>query len=354
MLALRALPTLANRGMMRFMYSHQQQFIMRYWILLLIFALSTFSIFAQSTDCPVDFAGYLAPRLIVGQQARVLPDTVLNIRPQPSLDIARVGSVSSGASFTVLAEPQCAAGFVWWFGEIDGIQGWIAEGSIADNEYYLEPRGELILLESETGEVQPYIRTVSGFLEPEGCVRPLDDYERMQLGYASLNARTVFMLEQAQRIYEQNGGRLANFRQLITQGSYNPGAVDASFGTHDGGGAVDIAVRNPADFSVMETEIMPMIHALRTAGFAAWLRAEDELYDGSVIHIHAIAIGDAESSPIAQQQVSSEFGYLQGFNGLPAAEGASPTPDIYGEPIICEWMVETGFVDMRESAEVGR
>ena len=29
----------------------------------------------------------------------------------------------------------------------------------------------------------------------------------------------------------------------------------------------------------------------RVAGFAAWLRHEDELYDGSVIHIHAIAIG---------------------------------------------------------------
>jgi hypothetical protein len=327
---------------------------MRYWTLLLIFALSTFPILAQSTVCPADFAGYLTPRLIVGQQARVLPDTVLNIRPQPSLDIARIGSISSGASFTILDEPRCAAGFVWWFGEMGNIQGWVAEGSATDSEYYLEPRGEVVLVENETGDVQRYIRTASGFLEPEGCMLPPDDYKLVQLGYAVLNARTVFMLEQAQRIYEQNGGKLANFRQLITQGSYNPGAVDASFGTHDGGGAVDISVRNPADFSVMESEIMPMLLALRTAGFAAWLRAEDELYDGSVIHIHAIAIGDIESSPIAQEQVSGEFGYLHGYNGLPPADGALPTVDIYGDPIICEWMLDLGFVDMREPTATGR
>ena len=99
---------------------------------------------------------------------------------------------------------------------------------------------------------------------------------------------------------------------------------------------------------------MPMLLALRTAGFAAWLRAEDELYDGSVIHIHAITIGDIEASPIAQEQVSSEFGYLHGYNGLPPADGEAPTADIYGDPIICEWMVDLGFVDMREPAATGR
>ena len=328
--------------------------LMRYWIFLLILILLVSITQAQSTDCPDDFAGYLTPRLSIGQQARVLPDKILNVRPQPSLDMARISSISSGASFEVLDGPQCAAGFVWWFGDIDGIQGWVAEGSAVDAEYYLEPRGELVLVENGVGGVERFIRTQAGFLEPEGCMRPPDDYERVQIGYAVLNARTVFMLEQAQRIYEQNGGRFANFRQLITQGSYNPGGVDASFGTHDGGGAVDISVRNPADFSVMETEIMPMLRALRTAGFAAWLRAEDELYSGSVIHIHAIAIGDMEASPIAQTQVNGQFGYLHGFNGLPPAAGASPTPDIYGDPIICEWMVELGFIDMREEAATGR
>ena len=323
---------------------------MRYLILLLILTLTLPVIDAQATDCPSDFAGYLPPRLTVGQQARVLPDVMLNIRPQPNLNFARIGRVTAGAAFDVLDGPACSADFVWWYGITDGLEGWLAEGSLQDEEYYLEPRGELVLV----GEDERYIRTASGFLEPEGCMRPPDDYEQVRLGFATLNDRTVFMLEQAQRIYEQNGGTLAHFRQLITQGSYNLGAVDASFGTHDGGGAIDISVRNPADFSVMETEIMPMLLALRTAGFAAWLRDVDELYDGSVIHIHAIAIGDAEASPIAQEQVNGEFGYLRGFNGLPPAAGELPTADIYGDPIICEWMVEMGFSDMRDTVQTGR
>ncbi|MEL6526727.1 MAG: hypothetical protein AAFQ07_13575, partial [Chloroflexota bacterium] len=69
---------------------------------------------------------------------------------------------------------------------------------------------------------------------------------------------------------------------------------------------------------------------------------------GLIIHIHAIAVGDAEASEIAQQQVSSEFGYLNGFNGLPPEAGDDPIPDRYGDPIICEWMVEMGLDDMRE------
>lgn len=327
---------------------------MRYWILLLSFALSFTITHAQSTACPDDFSGYLTPRLMIGQQARVLPDVILNVRPQPSLDFARIGRVSGSATFTVLDGPQCNVGFVWWFGEIDGITGWVAEGDMGDDEYYLELRGELVLIPRADGGVDRYIRTQTGFLELEGCLRPPDDYEQVQIGFATLNARTVFMLEQAQRIYEQNGGERANFRQLLTQGSYNLGRVAASFGTHDGGGAVDISVRNPANFAVMEEGITPMLLALRTAGFAAWLRAESELFDGSVIHIHAIAIGDAEASPIAQEQVNGEFGYLRGFNGLPPEEGASPTVDIYGDPIICEWMVELGFSDLREATETGR
>jgi hypothetical protein len=210
-------------------------------------------------------------------------------------------------------------------------------------------------MSGEAGAVERFIRTASGFLEPEGCMQPPEDYTIVQMGYARLNARTVAMLEQAQHIYEQNAGsKRVNFRQLITQGSYNPGGVTASFGTHDGGGAVDISVRNPLDFSVMEDEIAPMLKALRTAGFAAWLREIDELYPGSVIHIHAIALGDAEASPIAREQVNGEFGYLNGYNGIPPETGQNPIPDNSGALILCEWMVEMGLNDMCENQETGR
>lgn len=310
---------------------------MRFWILIVL-VFFTWPSFAQEDECPSD----LPPRLIVGQEARVLPDFELNIRPNPSTSQARISTVSGGWHLSVLEEYVCAEGIVWWPVDYGAGIGWIAEGFTG--EYYLEPRGELVWVENADGEEEAYIRTASGFLEPQGCLRPPDDYTIVQIGYASLNTRTLFMLDNAQQIYEINGGTWANFRLLLTQGSYNAGVVAASFGTHDGGGAVDIAVRDATqDFSIMEDEIMPMLRALRIAGFAAWLRDTGELYPNSPIHIHAIAIGDEEASAIAKQQVESDFGYFSGFNGLPPEEGQDPFPDRYGAPILCEWMADLGF-----------
>lgn len=299
---------------------------------------------SSSENCPSGFIGYLTPRLTVGEEARIIFDVNLNLRPSPTIQEARLAQLSGGRHFAVLEGPHCGADFIWWYIESGELQGWIAEGNFDEDEYFVEPRGELIIIEDEDGNIERYILTANGFLEPEGCLRPPDDYEQIQLGFATLNRRTLFMLNNAQRIYEADSGTWVNFRLRITQGSYNQGAVSASFGTHDGGGAIDISVIDTQDgWNIMHDEIMPMLRALRIAGFAAWLRDTDELYDGSIIHIHAIAIGDVEASDIAQQQVSSEFGYLSGFNGLPPDESENPIPDIYGNPIICEWMLEAGF-----------
>ncbi len=76
------------------------------------------------------------------------------------------------------------------------------------------------------------------------------------------------------------------------------------------------------------------------------MRDTDELYPGSVIHIHAIAVGDQELSEAARAQIDGRFGYLRGYNGLPQINGV-PLPDRYGEPVICNWMIAQGFGDMR-------
>jgi hypothetical protein len=160
-----------------------------------------------------------------------------------------------------------------------------------------------------------------------------------------LNARTLAMLDHAQALYSAQGGGI-DFRLAITQGSYTGGALAASFGTHDGGGAVDLSVRSRVDWSVMAGEIEPMIRALRVSGFAAWLRDTGELYPDSPIHIHAIAVADRELSQAAREQIDGTFGYLRGFDGLPQPNGV-PRLDRYGGPVMCRWMVEEGFNDMR-------
>ncbi|MBN1286490.1 MAG: hypothetical protein JXB47_13915 [Anaerolineae bacterium] len=187
--------------------------------------------------------------------------------------------------------------------------------------------------------------TSTPFDEPAGCWRPPDDYTRVSIDMggwvAVLNARTLAMLRHAQTLYDGP----VDFVGAITQGSYND-TVEASFGTHSGGGAVDISVlgrTGAGNWYVHDTA--PMIAALRTAGFAAWVRQPNDLYEGSPIHIHAVAVGDAELSEAAALQLTGPAGYFRGLDGLPYYD--PPRPDAHGGPALCRWMVEMGYQDLR-------
>jgi hypothetical protein len=99
------------------------------------------------------------------------------------------------------------------------------------------------------------------------CTRPPDDMTRVQVNGQTVNARTLWMLKLAQHLYGGPGSILS-----VVQGSYSPG-LQESFGTHDGGGAVDISILNPANLSqVLWDEAPKMAAAMRQAGFAAWYR----------------------------------------------------------------------------------
>jgi hypothetical protein len=179
--------------------------------------------------------------------------------------------------------------------------------------------------------------------EPYGCQRPTEDYTRVDINGLTLNQRTLSMLAHAQELYE---GELDLTGDAITQGSYS-NAVSASFGTHEGGGAVDLSVLRRGTYTVLWDDIDPLLHALRLAGFAAWLREYGELYPDSPIHIHAIAIGDRDLSPAAQEQLTGVAGYFRGYSGLPVPETGIIIPDRYGGPILCQWMIDLGYQDLR-------
>jgi hypothetical protein len=118
------------------------------------------------------------------------------------------------------------------------------------------------------------------------------------------NERTVAMLQEMER--------LLGFKLVYTQGSYNK-SVAASGGTHDGGGAVDISVKDQRT-----GELFPMIRrqrirdAGRQVGFAMWIRDPSQSPDFPW-HVHGIAIDDEELSPGAAAQVVQ---YHKGTNGL--------------------------------------
>jgi hypothetical protein len=179
-------------------------------------------------------------------------------------------------------------------------------------------------------------------IEPTGCLMPEEDYSIVTVNGFSLNRRTYIMLEHAAEIYK---GEIEITGHAITQGSFTSD-ISASFGTHQGGGAVDLSVMRKGTYSILHADIPVLVHALRIAGFAAWFRDLNELYSGSPAHIHAIAIGDKQLSPAAIEQLTGEAGYFSGFSGIPVING-NPTPDRFGGPILCQWMKDAGYQDLR-------
>lgn len=130
-------------------------------------------------------------------------------------------------------------------------------------------------------------------------------------GGRTTNTRTKKMLAAADR--------KLSWSISLTQGSYtssNPGSA----GTHDGGGVVDISVN-----SMSTTQRWQTVKALRTVGFAAWLRTPDQGFD---YHIHAAAVSDPDLSASAQPQIHD---YYFGKNGL-ASHAGDNTPSEYRVP----------------------
>ena len=100
---------------------------------------------------------------------------------------------------------------------------------------------------------------------------------------------------------------LASCKWIVTQGSYNAGGVPQSAGTHDGGGAMDLAVTGGCGTR------RNAVRALRSVGFAAWFRPKIEgLWDA---HIHAIAVNDTDLAAGAANQVSDYYRGLDGLDG---------------------------------------
>ncbi|WP_436775796.1 transglycosylase SLT domain-containing protein [Yinghuangia sp. YIM S09857] len=126
-----------------------------------------------------------------------------------------------------------------------------------------------------------------------------DGQRRKYRGW-TLNVRTIRMLEAAERSLGVKNPTSSKGHFQVMQGSYNAGGVGASGGTHDGGGALDLA-------PVGDREV----GALRAAGFAAWARTPEEGDWGP--HIHAIAVGDKELSSSAKAQVQN---FMDNENGL--------------------------------------
>jgi hypothetical protein len=217
-----------------------------------------------------------------------------------------------------------------------GVDQATATRSLVAPSLSAETKTPTLAVTASPAEVTPTVLPTDAAVE--GCRKPSDDYTLVAINGHQFNQRTYEMLAYAQSLYN---GPIDITGSAITQGSYT-NAVEASFGTHAGGGAVDLSVIEPGTFAVLYDEINPLIDALRKAGFAAWFRDFNDLYEGSPVHIHAIAIGDRELSLAAREQLAGPFGYFWGYDGLPQEDG-TPQRDPHGGPVICDWMMGMGY-----------
>jgi peptidoglycan hydrolase-like protein with peptidoglycan-binding domain len=131
-------------------------------------------------------------------------------------------------------------------------------------------------------------------------------------GGKRVNTRTRSMLAAADAMF--------SWSITLSQGSYTS-ADPTSAGTHDGGGVVDILVS-----SLTTTQRWQTVKALRTVGFAAWLRNPSQ--GDWPYHIHAVAVSDPDLSTPARHQIHD---YYFGRNGL-ANHAADDTPPSYRMP----------------------
>ena len=190
-------------------------------------------------------------------------------------------------------------------------------------------------------QVEPPPPDRAAIFEPAGCSSPVEEYSPVQVGDRVLSARTLGMLSQARQIY---AGPIDLTDTAIATIDH-PSKLYPMVDPHHDRGVLDILVRHPYTDRVLYEEIEGVIGALRVAGFASWLRDADELYPGSEIHIHAVAIGDKDLSRQALDQLQGKYGYFAGRKGYFDAAGSA---DPHGGPIVCSWMREAGFDDLRD------
>ncbi|NHA68828.1 hypothetical protein [Phycicoccus flavus] len=93
-----------------------------------------------------------------------------------------------------------------------------------------------------------------------------------------VNERTRSMFHEARRLMKSRGQ--SGWAMVVTQGGYcGSGCASTSYGTHDGGGIIDVRIVDTSS----QTVIGNRLKALRDVGFAAWQRSN---------HIHAVAVND--------------------------------------------------------------
>jgi hypothetical protein len=120
----------------------------------------------QQFACPVDFTGYLPPRISIGSAtasigASATPNAIRDFPSTNDSEAPRLGTIQPNRTLNrVIAGPVCNQAIVWWLVEVDGVVGWTAESNNNTGEYYLDSTSETAEATPETTQEAPDSLTV--------------------------------------------------------------------------------------------------------------------------------------------------------------------------------------------------
>jgi hypothetical protein len=106
---------------------------------------------AFSTLVPVYGQECSPTRLPVNSTGRVTPGDANNVRSEPLLGAALIGTLPAESTFVVLEEARCVDGLLWVRVEAINVIGWTVEN--ANGEYWLEPTCQSPLTVGDSGEI---------------------------------------------------------------------------------------------------------------------------------------------------------------------------------------------------------
>lgn len=140
-------------------------------VLLLLAALRFARAQTDAATCPPGFAGLLPPRLLAGEDARVVAGGVPNrVRETPGTAGRQIGQIAPETVVAVVNGPACADGIVWWAVQVPGgIMGWTAEG-LLDSGYFLEPVTDTGIARGQTAVAQATVNAAQVMLTAQAAL----------------------------------------------------------------------------------------------------------------------------------------------------------------------------------------
>lgn len=220
--------------------------------------------------CPPDYAGYMPPRIQLGDPyASVQQGGVPNrLRVAPSTSAQVVGEVPPGGSFNFINDgPACNEGYVWWQVSYGEIGGWTAESDYRTKQYFLDPwrpvqqpgdeQADAVLLSNDAGGAVLFspsanILASTDYAQGETVVNLYNMLTRHNTPYATLThnspvSKVIFHTSQDNIATADFGS--VNFWELSVTAQYMQSRVVSDVSANTTGYGFDI---NP-DWSAMAT-----------------------------------------------------------------------------------------------------